>query len=76
VRDGMVSDQNKVNMMPQLKKSCFPLSYDNKCKKLILDTKNKIKVQVVKKTKMFILTYNATLVGNGWSLITTITFSI
>ena len=50
-----------------MKTSYLPPSYYNICKRLLNETKHKIKAQIAERTKMFIRTYNATLAGDGWS---------
>jgi hypothetical protein len=60
-------------MTSELKKSYLPPSYHNLRKRhLSVEnkssyTKNKIKVQIAEKTKIFIPTYGTTFVGDGWS---------
>jgi hypothetical protein len=56
-------------MMSKIKRFILPPLYYNLYKRLLNDTKNKIKVQIAERTKMFIWTYAATLAGNGWSLV-------
>jgi hypothetical protein len=41
-------------MVLEMKKSYLPPSYHDICKRLLNDTKNKIKVQIMERTKMFI----------------------
>jgi hypothetical protein len=50
-----------------MRTSYLPSSYCNICKRLLNETKHKIKAQIAKRTKMFLRTYGATLAGNGWS---------
>ena len=49
-----VSFKKVVKMTLEMKSSYLPPLYHNICKRLLNDTKNKIKVQVVKRTKMLI----------------------
>jgi hypothetical protein len=55
-------------MTMELKRSYFSLSYHNIRKWLLTDTKNKVNVQVAKKPKIFIQTYDGW--SNGWNLVT------
>jgi hypothetical protein len=54
-------------MTSKMKMSYLLPLYHNIRKRLFIDTKNKINVQIVERTKIFIQTYVATLAGNGWS---------
>jgi hypothetical protein len=63
------SFQKAVKMTSEMKRSYFPPSYHDICKRLPNDTKNKIKAQIAERTKMFIKTYGTTLVGDDWSLV-------
>jgi hypothetical protein len=54
-------------MTSEMRTSYLPPSYHNICKRLLNETKHKIKAQIAERTKMFIRTYGATLVGDGWS---------
>jgi hypothetical protein len=56
-----------VKMTSEMKTSYLPPSYHDIRKKLLNETKHKIKAQIAERTKMFIRTYGATLVGDGWS---------
>ena len=56
-------------MTSEMRTSYLPPSYHNIRKKLVNETKHKIKVQIAERTKMFTRTYGATLVGDGWSLV-------
>ena len=56
-------------MMSKIKRFILPFLYHNLHKRLFNDIKNKIKVQIAERTKMFIGTYAATLASNGWSLV-------
>jgi hypothetical protein len=47
--------------------SYLPPSYHDIHKRLLNDTRNKRKVQSAERTNMFLQTYDAMLVGNGWS---------
>jgi hypothetical protein len=58
-----------VKITSELRRSYFPTSYHNVRKRLFDDTKNKINVQIAKKTRMFIQKYKSTLAGNGWNLV-------
>jgi hypothetical protein len=44
----------------------LPPSYHDIRKRLLNETKHKIKAQIAERTKMFIRTYGATLAGHGW----------
>jgi hypothetical protein len=44
-------------------------SYHDIRKTLLNETKHKIKAQIAERTKLFIRTYGATLVGDGWNSI-------
>ena len=50
-----------------MRTSYLPPSYPNICKRLLNETKHKIKAQIAERTKMFIRTYDAMLAGDGWS---------
>jgi hypothetical protein len=63
------SFKRAVKMMSEMKRSYLPPSYHDIRKRLLSDTKNKIKCRNAEKTKMFIRTYGATLAGDGWSLV-------
>jgi hypothetical protein len=58
-----------VKKTSEMRTSYFPPSYHDICKRLHNETKHKIKAQIAKRMKMFIRTYGATLVGDGWSSI-------
>ena len=47
--------------------SYLPPSYHDIRKRLLNETKHKIKAQIAEGTKMFIRTYGATLAGDGWN---------
>jgi hypothetical protein len=47
--------------------SYLPPSYHDIRKRLLNETKHKIKAQIAERTKMFIRTYGTTLAGDGWS---------
>ena len=49
--------------------SYLPPSYHDIRKKLLNETKHKIKAQIAGRTKMFIRTYSVMLVEDGWSSI-------
>jgi hypothetical protein len=57
------SFKKAVKMMSEMKTSHLPPSYHNIRKRLLNETKHKIKAQIVERTKMFIRTYGATLAG-------------
>ena len=63
----LASFKKAVKMTLEMRTSYLLPSYHNICKSLLNETKYKIKAQIAKKTKMFIRTYSATLVGDGWS---------
>jgi hypothetical protein len=54
-------------MTSEMKTSYLPPSYHDIRKRLLNETKHKIKAQIVERTKMFIRTYGATLAVDGWS---------
>jgi hypothetical protein len=54
-------------MTSEMRTSYLPPSYHNICKRLLNETKHKIKAQIAERTKMFIRTYGATLAEDGWS---------
>jgi hypothetical protein len=54
-------------MTSEMKRSYLPPSYHDTRKRLLSDTKNKIKGRIAEKTKMFIRTYGVALAGDGWS---------
>jgi hypothetical protein len=56
-----------VKMTSEMRTSYLPPSYHDICKKLLNETKHKIKAQIEERMKMFIRTYGTTLVGDGWS---------
>jgi hypothetical protein len=61
------SFKRAVKMTSEMRMSYLPPSYHDIQKRLLNDTKNKIKAQIVERTKMFIRTYGATLASDGWS---------
>jgi hypothetical protein len=61
------SFKKAVKMISKMKTSYLPPSYHDIHKRLLNETKHKIKAQIAERTKMFIRTYGATLVGDGWS---------
>jgi hypothetical protein len=63
------SFKKAVKMTLEMKRSYLPPSYHDVYKKLLNETKNKIKAQIAKRTKIFIRTYGVTLTGDGWSLV-------
>ena len=56
-------------MISEMRTSYLPPSYHNICKRLLNETKHKIKAQIAKRTKMFIRIYGTMFVGDGWSLV-------
>jgi hypothetical protein len=64
-----MSFKRAMKMMSEMKKLYLPPSYHDIRKRLLSDTKNKIKGRITKKTKMFTQTYGAMLAGDGWSSI-------
>jgi hypothetical protein len=63
------SFKKAVKMTSEMKRSYLPPSYHDICKRLLNQTKHKIKAQIAERTKMFIRTYGAMLAGDGWSSI-------
>jgi hypothetical protein len=64
-----VSFRKVVKMTSEMRSSyLLPLYHDIR-KRLLNETKHKIKAQIAERTKMFIRTYGATLVEDGWSSI-------
>jgi hypothetical protein len=61
------SFKKAVKMTLEMRTSYFFPSYQDICKKLLNETKHKIKAQIAERTKMFIRTYGATLARDGWS---------
>jgi hypothetical protein len=61
------SFKKAVKMTSEMRTSYFPPSYHDIRKRLLNETKHKIKAQKVERTKMFIRTYGATLAGDDWS---------
>jgi hypothetical protein len=61
------SFKKAVKMTSEMKTSYLPPSYHDICKRLLNETKHKIKAQIAERTKMFIRTYGAMLAGDGWS---------
>jgi hypothetical protein len=61
------SFKKAVKMTSEMKTSYLPPSYHDIRKRLLNETKHKIKAQIAERTKMFIRTYGATLIGDGWS---------
>jgi hypothetical protein len=51
----------------EMKSSYLPPSYHDIHKRLLNETKHKIKAQIAERTKMFIKTYGATLAKDGWN---------
>jgi hypothetical protein len=61
------SFKKAVKMISEMRTSYLPPSYHDIRKRLLNETKHKIKAQNAERTKMFIRTYGVTLVGDGWS---------
>jgi hypothetical protein len=61
------SFKKSVKMISEMRTSYLPPSYHDIRKRLLNETKHKIKAQIAERTKMFIRTYGATLAGDGWS---------
>jgi hypothetical protein len=61
------SFKKAVKMISEMRTSYLPTSYHDIFKRLLNETKHKIKAQIVERTKMFIRTYGTTLAGDGWS---------
>jgi hypothetical protein len=61
------SFKKAVNLTSKMRTSYLPPSYHDIRKRLLNETKHKIKAQIAERTKMFIRTYGATLAGDGWS---------
>jgi hypothetical protein len=61
------SFKKAVKMTSEMKTSYLPPSYHDICKRLLNETKHKIKAQIAERTKMFIRTYGAMLAGDGVS---------
>jgi hypothetical protein len=62
-----VSFKKVVKMTSEMRLSYLPPSYHDICKRLLNETKHKIKAQIEERTKMFIRTYGVTLVEDGCS---------
>jgi hypothetical protein len=62
------SFEKTVKMTSEMRTSYIPPSYHDIRKRLLNETKHKIKAQISERTKKFIRTYGATLAGDGWSL--------
>jgi hypothetical protein len=64
------SFKKAVKMMSEMRTSYLPPSmpsYHDIRKRLLNETKHKIKAQIAERMKMFIRTYGATFAGDGWS---------
>jgi hypothetical protein len=61
------SFKKAVKMTSEMRTSYLPPSYHDIRKRLLNETKHKMKAQIAERTKMFIRTYGATLAGDGWS---------
>jgi hypothetical protein len=62
-----ISFKKAVKMTSEMRSSYLLPSYHDIRKRLLNETKHKIKAQITERTKMFIRTYGATLAGDGWS---------
>jgi hypothetical protein len=62
-----VSFKKAMKMTSEMRTSYLPPSYHDIRKRLLNETKHKIKAQIAERTKMFIRTYGATLVRDDWS---------
>jgi hypothetical protein len=62
-----VSFKKAVKMISEMRSSYLPPSYHDIRKRLLNETKHKIKAQIAERTKMFIRTYGAMLAEDGWS---------
>jgi hypothetical protein len=56
-------------MTSEMRMSYLPPSYHDIHKRLLNETKHKMKVQIAERTKMFIRTYSTMFAGDGWSLV-------
>jgi hypothetical protein len=63
------SFKKAVKMTSEMRTSYLPPSYHDIRKRLLNETKHKIKAQIAERTKMFIRTYGATLAEDDWSLV-------
>jgi hypothetical protein len=63
----LASFKKAVKMTSEMRTSYLPPSYHDIRKRLLNETKHKIKAQIAERTKMFIITYDATLAGDGWN---------
>jgi hypothetical protein len=63
----LASFKKAVKMTSEMRTSYLPPSYHDIRKRLLIETKHKIKAQIAERTKMFIRTYGATLVEDSWS---------
>jgi hypothetical protein len=61
------SFKKAAKMISEMRSSYLPPSYHDIRKRLLNETKHKLKAQIGERTKMFIRTYGATLVGDVWS---------
>jgi hypothetical protein len=66
------SFKKAVKMTSEMRNSYLPASYHDILKRLLNKTKHKITAQIAERTKMFIRTYGAILVGDGWSSVNTL----
>jgi hypothetical protein len=62
-----LASKKAVKMTLEMRSSYLPPSYHDIHKRLLNETKHKIKAQIAVRTKIFIRTYSATLAGDGWS---------
>jgi hypothetical protein len=63
----LASFKKAVKMTSEMRTSYLPPLYHDIRKRLLNETKHKIKAQIAKRTKMFIRTYGAMLARDGWS---------
>jgi hypothetical protein len=61
------SFKKAMKMTSEMRMSYLPPSYHDIRKRLLNETKHKIKARIAERTRMFIRTYGATLAVNGWS---------
>jgi hypothetical protein len=61
------SFKKTVKMTSEMRSSYLPPSYHDIRKRLLIETKHTIKVQITERKKMFIRTYGAMLARDGWS---------
>ena len=61
------SFKKAVKMTLEMRTSYLLPSYHDICKRLLNETKHKIKAQIAERMKMFIRTYGVMLTGDGWN---------